>query len=500
MKDQTNMDVLVVGAGAAGLTLAIDLARRGVSYRLIDKLAEPFAGSRGKGIQPRSQEVFEDLGVLDRLVAIGGLYPTERKYRPDGSYEDDQVMEHPPATPDEPYHIRLMVPQFLTEQVLRERLAELGGAPEFGVELLGFEQDAEAVMAHVVTTAGRQTIQAKYLVGTDGGRSFVRKALEIDFPGKTLGVRAVVADVTINGLSRDYWRHWNEGDMARHMSLCPLGGTDLFQLQAPVPAEGDIDVSAEGLTQMIQERTGEHIVVEEVHWGSPYNMNARLADRYRVGRVFIAGDAAHIHPPTGGQGLNTSVQDTYNLGWKLAAVLAGAPDALLDSYEEERRPVAAGMLGLATKLLDAAKTGNVRRGREVRQLDIGYPESSLAFEAPRRTAGVLAGDRAPDAPMAGAGGQPRRLFDLMAGAHWTAIGYEAPRTTAPMPTAGLKVFRVGADGDTRDVDGHFAAAYALRPGSWLLIRPDGYVGAIVEAEQVAEVSKYLTGVGIPVSK
>src|ERR1700734_3910085 len=124
-------DLLICGAGAAGLTLAIDLARRGVSARLIDKLDGPFAGSRGKGIQPRSQEVFEDLGVIDRLMAAGGTYPPLRSYAADGPYKDPPVIEGGPAAPAEPYHLSLMVPQFLTEAVLRERLAELGHRPQF---------------------------------------------------------------------------------------------------------------------------------------------------------------------------------------------------------------------------------------------------------------------------------------------------------------------------------------------------------------------------------
>jgi len=123
------VDVLICGAGAAGLTLAIDLARRGVSFRLIEKMDVPFGGSRGKGIQPRTQEVFEDLGIIDRIVAAGGLYPPQREYRADGSYVESDVMEHEDATPAEPYHIPLMVPQFLTEGVMRERLAEIGTSP-----------------------------------------------------------------------------------------------------------------------------------------------------------------------------------------------------------------------------------------------------------------------------------------------------------------------------------------------------------------------------------
>lgn len=490
-------DVLICGAGAAGLTLAVDLARRGVAFHLIEKRDGPFQGSRGKGIQPRSQEIFEDLGVLDRLVAAGGKYPVQRAYREDGSYEQSSIMEPVAATADEPYHIPLLVPQFMTERVLRERLAELGHAVAFGRELVGFEQDGDGVTARLATSAGEELVRVRYLVGTDGGRSFVRHVLGLGFPGKTLGVRAVVADVVVDGISADAWHRWNEGDMERQMSLCPLSGTDMFQVQAPVPLEGEIDTSAEGLTHMIQERTGrDDIVVHSVSWGSAYMMNARLADRYRVGRVLLAGDAAHTHPPTGGQGLNTSLQDAYNLGWKLAAVLDSAPDALLDTYEVERRPIAAQVLGLSTRLLDEARRGVLRRGREVHQLDIGYPGSPLALEKPDRAGGILAGDRAPDAPLLGAAGQRLRLFELMRGPHWTAIGYEAAREAAPTPRKNLHVHRIGADGDLKDAEGHFAAAYGLAPGGWVLIRPDGYVGAIANAEGASALPDYLRGIGL----
>jgi len=280
--------------------------------------------------------------------------------------------------------------------------------------------------------------------------------------------------------------------MAKQMSLCPLMGTAMFQLQAPIPLEGEIDMSAEGLTRVVAERTGrDDIRIQSVSWASAFNMNARLADRYSVGRVFLAGDAAHIHPPTGGQGLNTSIQDAYNLGWKLAAVLRGAPGALLDSYEEERRPVAAQMLGLATKLLDAAKRGDMRRGREVHQLDIGYPESTLALEKPQRQGGLLAGDRAPDAPICGAAGQPTRLFALFQGPHWTLLcngGDGVP------PRAGLHIHSLGRD--IRDDGGHVRDAYGLADGDCVLIRPDGYVGAVVASTENAALDAYLRNVGV----
>jgi 2-polyprenyl-6-methoxyphenol hydroxylase-like FAD-dependent oxidoreductase len=489
-------DVLICGAGAAGLTLAVELARRGVNFRLIEKLADPFRGSRGKGIQPRTLEIFEDLGIVDRLVASGGVYPPLREYRDDGSYEDAPFFEVSDPTPQEPYQIPLMLPQFLTEAALRERLTELGHQPEFGCEMTGFQQDGESVTATIVSVKGEETIGLRYLVGTDGGHSFVRNALKIEFPGRTLGVRAVVADVIAAGLSREAWHRFNEGSMEKQISLCPLAGTEMFQLQGSIPLEGDIDLSAQGLSALVAQRTGRSdITIHSVSWASAFNMNARLADRYGDGRVFLAGDAAHTHPPTGGQGLNTSVQDAYNLGWKLAAVLSDAPQVLLDSYEQERRPIAAHMLGLATKLLEAAKAGSMRRGREVHQLDLCYPDSPLSLEKPERRSGVLAGDRAPDAPIRGAGGQPTRLFNLFKGIHWTLIGYEVERLSGVKPRAGLHIHAVGLRGDIVDDGGHIRDGYGVQTGDWVLVRPDGYVGAIVSSDHVSSLEAYLDSVG-----
>ncbi|WP_265584444.1 FAD-dependent oxidoreductase [Streptomyces antimycoticus] len=486
--------MIISGAGAAGLTLAIDLARRNVGFLLIDKAAEPFIGSRGKGIQPRSQEVFEDLGVIDRIVASGGEYPVQRYYTERGPV-DRPAIEMPDPTPEEPYQIPLLVPQFLTERRLRERLAELGHAPLYGHELIGIDQDGDGVSARIATPSGERAMRAAYLVGADGGRSFVRKSLNIGFPGKTLGVRAVVADVRADGVSADAWHRWGQG-MDTQVSLCPLYGTDMFQYQAALPFDVDIDVSAAGLTALFHERTGRtDIVVREVPWASVFEMNARLADTYRVGRVFLAGDAAHVHPPTGGQGLNTSVQDAYNLGWKLAAVLDGAPISLLDSYQQERRPVAEAVLGLSERLLEAAKDRYTSRGREVSQLDLGYVDSPLTLPTPHRDKGPLAGERAPDAPVTGAGGLGTRLFSLFQGPHWTLLGHESDRTAAPAARKGLHIHTTGPRGDLTDPGGHLRDAYGLAAGQWVLIRPDGYIAAIADTADLHTVEAHLDTVG-----
>lgn len=483
-----SIDVLICGAGAAGLTLAIDLARRGVAFRLIEKLPSPFQGSRGKGIQPRTQEVFEDLGFLDRAMATGGIYPPVRNYAADGSFVDQQMVgsDHP-ATPAEPYQLPLMVPQFLTEKLMRERLLELGGAVAFGVELTGFVSTYAGVEVTVRTGQDEKVIHARYLVGCDGGRSFVRSALGIDFPGKTLGIRAMVADVILEGLPRDVWHQFDGGE-GKHLSICPLAGTELFQIQGPIPLEGDIDLSADALTQRVAGATGrEDIVVRSVSWASAYTMNARLADRYRDGRVFLAGDAAHTHPPTGGQGLNTSVQDAYNLGWKLAAVLRGAPESMLDTYEAERRPIAAEMLGLSTRLLEGFKKGDNRRGREVQQLDLGYADSPLLLASDVATQ-LAPGSRAPDATVRGAGGSIARLFHLFKGTHWTLL----VRGSASLaPRAGMHMHRIGPGLEFDDHLGQFAEFYGVPDGAAILIRPDGYVAGVFTAAQPEALQRYL---------
>lgn len=498
MKQQFAVEVLICGAGAAGLMMAIDLARRGISFRLIEKTQQPFHGSRGKGIQPRTQEVFEDIGILDQIVAAGGVYPPERRYHDDGRHTDSAVTESAHSTPAEPYQQPLMLPQFLTERVMRDRLLELGHKPEFGCELIGFEQDADGVTAHLVSDTVQEHLRVSWLVGADGGRSFVRRVLDIGYPGKTLGIRALVADAVIPGLSREFWHRFSDGDMARQISFCPLAGTGLFQIQGPIPLTGEIDLSARGLTYLVAERTGrDDIQIQSVAWSSAYTMNARLADHYRIGRVFLMGDAAHIHPPTGGQGLNTSIQDAYNLGWKLAAVVTGAPESLLDTYEEERRPVAASMLGLATRLLEAQKQGDSRRGREVQQLDIGYPESSLALNGANREGKLSAGDRAPDAPVKEGADYASRLFNVYQGTHWTLLGHGTDRD-AVKPRPGLQIHTFGPQGDVVDDQGHFVDAYGLALGEWVLVRPDGYIGAIVAHDQLEILEGYLARVGLTV--
>ncbi len=493
---KNEIDVLICGAGPTGLTLALALAQRGVPFRIIEKMEAPFHGSRGKGLQPRTLEIFEDLGIIGQIMAAGGPYPPQREYQDDGSWHDSPTAEQRPPAPAEPYPMPWMLPQFLTEAAMRARLGELGREVDFGCELLGLEQQDQAVIARIANKGAEQLLQARYVVAADGGRSFVRNLSGIDFPGKTLGVRAVVADIFLDGLGRDVWHRFSGGAQEQQISLCPLAGTDMFQLQAALAGVEEPDLSVGGLTRMVRERSGRtDMTVVAVRWASVFQMHAKLAQRYRAGRVLLAGDAAHVHPPTGGQGLNTSIQDAYNLAWKLSAVLAGADATLLDTYEEERRPIAESMLGLSTRLLEEARRGEMRRGREVQQLDLGYPGSSLALEMPARKQGLRAGDRAPDAPIATRSGTRRRLFDLFRGTHWTLIGFHVT-SGETLAAQGLHVHLFGPDGDLVDLDGHFNDAYGLGRHDWILIRPDGYVGAIVAADNRKAIKDYLQRAGV----
>ncbi|MFF7134961.1 FAD-dependent oxidoreductase [Streptomyces sp. NPDC008196] len=449
-----NTDVLVVGAGPTGLALGIDLARRGVDALVVEKADRLFPGSRGKGIQPRTMEVFDDLGVLDAILAVGGTYPVGMVWQDGERVGEHRMFDPAEPTEDSPYNAPWMVPQWRTQEVLFARLVELGGRVAFEREVVGFERADQEADGVTVRFAAGPDVRARYVVAADGGRSVVRRTLGIGMTGETVDPNPLlVADTRITGLDRDNWHIFPpRSEHAGYLSICPLAGTEDFQVVAQFPEGTRVDLSAEAIRAVVAARS--HLApdsVTEVRWASDFRPRAALADRFRSGRVFLAGDAAHVHSPAGGQGLNTSVQDAYNLGWKLGAVLrGGAPAALLDTYEEERRPVAAQMLGIST----GVHRGEVRRGEATRQLGLGYRESSLTEETRTAPAGLCAGDRAPDGKLAGV-----RLFDAFRGPHWTlvAVGVEAPE----LPES------------VRVVTGDEQPSYGK---GLFLVRPDGYVG------------------------
>ena len=487
MRNQQVIDVLVIGAGPSGSTVAIDLVRRGFDVRIVDRSPHAFDGSRAKGIQPRSLEVLEDLGALDEVLAGGSTYP-KLGIHAGPLAVPWKMFTHREATPDVPYPNTWLIPQFRTDRALHARLGELGREIEFGRELTELTQDEDTVVAKVVGPDGVEEIVARYAVGADGGSSAVRKQLDIGFVGTTDEAdRVLIVDASVSGLARNRWHMW-PGLGGKLIGACPLPHSDMFQWMIRLTPDEKPPQEIGAIIDRIHSHTrNRHIQLHDIHWQSVFRPNIRLAQHYGRGRVFLVGDAAHVHTPAGAQGLNTGMQDGYNLGWKLGQVLAGADPALLDTYEAERQPIAAGVLGLSTEKwggIAKLDPSSMKRGKDEQQLSLTYYGGPLAPADSSDTSTLHVGDRAPDARLLGADGAETRLFDFFQGPHFTAIAY-GPGAARDLellnwPTTGaqLKRLTVGSAAGFSDPRNTLRSAYGLNGDTLLLIRPDGYVGHI----------------------
>jgi len=479
-------DVLVVGAGPVGLTLALDLARRDVRVRMVDRAPGTFPGSRAKGIQPRTLEVFDDLGIVDEAIAAGGAYP------PVGAHLGPvtipwRMFRHQDPTPQTPYPNVLLLPQSRTTDILRRAVQRHHVPVEFGTEVVEVCQDDLGATA--VLASGQQ-IRARYLVGADGGASVVRKSSDLRFEGTTDDTdKMIIVDATIDGLSRDRWHMWRR--TGGFVGACPLPHSPQFQVMIRLRPEENPDLSEPALAAQFRDLVGGSVTLRDVTWASIFRPNVRLVEQYRRGRIMVCGDAAHVHTPAGAQGLNTGVQDAYNLGWKLGQVLAGASEALLDSYGGERRPVAAQVLGRSSELYEGLRrprASKFTRSDEDRQLTISYHGGPLAPADSLRTTTLRVGDRAPDGPVMG---QSARLFDLYRGPHFTLLGF-GEQAVATLPSLswakrGAPLTRVAVTED-RGSDGVLAQTYGITEDTQLLIRPDGYIAHIATADWAASLA------------
>ncbi len=494
--------VLIVGAGPTGLALACDLARRGVRFRNVDKADACLVGSKGKGLQPRSLEVMDDFGIVQDVLSNGRFHIPFRAYDAGKVVGERAPHEGRNPTPSTPYASPLVIPQWRVEQALRGLLERSGDKVELATELVSIQQDENSVTATLRHHDTEEPIRCHYLVAADGGKSFVRKFLDVPFEGETWKEeRMYVGDVRLRGLDRDAWHSW-PNHPAGWLALCPLPSTDQFQFQAQVPPGDEREPSLELYQQLVRERTqGMDVELTEATWLSLYRPNIRMVSRYRVGRVFLAGDAAHVHSPAGGQGMNTGIQDAYNLGWKLDSVLRGAPDTLLDTYEEERLPVAANVLGLSTKLYRQVTTEGeekIRRDAVTLQLGITYKAMSLSQTVEGAKLRIASGDRAPDAPGLNAKGEAVRLFDLFRGPQFTLLrlfggGLEGAelRGVKFVDVRHAPFEKVSSGQIYVDAFGHVADAYGGGEGEYVLVRPDGYIGWIGFRENLGELREYL---------
>ena len=399
MEAQT--DVLVVGAGPAGLTLASELLRHGLTVRLIDAAEAPLPWSRAIAVHARTMEVLRQMGCVDALIAKG------QKLHGVTLWSAGSVivsMDFPELTTDFPYV--LSVSQCETEAVLLDALTRRGGAVERGTRLASFRQDGTGVTATLTKGDATTTARAAWLVGCDGAHSAVRKALDLPFEGSTYEDRFVLADVKVAWDTRDdrITSYFADDGLVACFPL-PAGRWRLILTDT---VEGDAAPTLEEVQAMFARRTGTGATLSDMVWSSRFRIHCRQVARYRDDRVLIAGDAAHIHSPAGGQGMNTGIQDAHNLAWKLAAVHKGhARDRLLSSYHDERHAVgqsvlrgtdAATRVGVArsavargvrdelARFLTSLEVVQQRVAREVSELTVHYERSAMVAED---VAGVL---------------------------------------------------------------------------------------------------------------
>ncbi|WP_153037032.1 rifampin monooxygenase [Amycolatopsis sp. YIM 10] len=331
------IDVLIAGAGPTGLMLAAELRLHGARVLVLEKEAEPPKYVRSLGLHVRSIEVMDQRGLLERFLANG-------KQAPLGGFFAG-ITTPAPDRLDTAHGYVLAIPQTTTDRLLAEHAVEAGAEIRRGCELTGLSQDGDGVTAEL---ADGTRLRSRYLVGCDGGRSTVRKLLGIGFPGEPAKVETLLGEMeadapveTVNSVVakiRETLKGFGLGQL-------PDGAYRVVVPAESVSEDRSVPPTIEEVRQQLRVYAGTDFGVHSPRWLSRFTDATRLAERYRSGRVLLAGDAAHVHPPMGGQGLNLGLQDAFNLGWKLAADLGGwAPDGLLDSYESERRPVAADVL------------------------------------------------------------------------------------------------------------------------------------------------------------
>lgn len=482
------MGVLIVGAGPTGMVAGLVLAANGVACRVLERRAQPGTSSRALGLQARSMELLAGLGLAGEIERVA--------YRLSGASMmrgDTELSRFTWVPPQSPYPYTYVLPQSGLEDILRHRLRAAGVEIETGAQVQTVTQRETAVE---VTLADGREMAAEWLIGADGSRSRVRDELGIELAGRETGETYYLADIVLDKRPPFQDSAMWLGPAGPFMLMRLPGGDELWRIFAdmtdteslaerPGPGIGELQT-------LLDERGPSRMRITEVQWTSIYRTRVGLATGYRRERVFLAGDAAHVFPPFGGQGMNLGIQDAVDLAWRLAGVEHGAPADLLTAYETERRPVAAAtirdvesrrrlyalrnpvartfrdaLLRYGSRIPGAARKASLQNS----QLDVGYRRG----RGWRLARGPQNGDRAPDAPLA-----EGTVHDRLGVDHFTLLVFGAASSsgnpygatdTAPS-AAGTVEVRID---DETDPTGAARDRYGLRRGGYVLIRPDGYV-------------------------
>jgi 2-polyprenyl-6-methoxyphenol hydroxylase-like FAD-dependent oxidoreductase len=485
-----NNTVLIVGAGPTGMTAAIELKRMGMDVRIVDKSNHMAQHSQALVVQARTLEQLQRYGLADTAIAHGRKL-REAKFYSEGKLIVDFKLDHV----ESPYPFALFIPQSETEALLNGHMESLGVKAEREVELISLTQEPQlrATLRHA---DGRtEEVSPRWLIGCDGAHSAVREKTGTAFEGASVGISFFLADAEITGadLPQDELSlHVSRGNVVFLARLTDRIVRLIVALHEQPKIDSDRELTVQDLQGMV-DRVGVRIQIHSADWMTPFHVTDRQAKHYRVGNVFLAGDASHIHSPVGGQGMNTGIQDVANLAWKLAAVARGADDALLDSYEEERGEVGKALLRFTQRGLKLATISNpvIEKLRDtfapivvllplvqrnamgfVSETAIEYRSSSIVVDF-GGDGHMRAGDRLPDLPLLNRGVRSRLLEDWTAPRH-RVFGLNLDKDDIETMRSELRDAQVVSlassdfNGEGRKLLGD--------DGKMFVLRPDGYVG------------------------
>lgn len=541
--------VLIVGAGPTGLTMGCELARRGISFRIIDKAAAPSDKSKAFGIHARTMEVFENMGLIDSVLDEGNIcngFDIYDRGRPLASLSFSSI--------ESKYPYLLILAQSDTEKVLNQRLESYGVKVEREKELLGIDRGPDKCRSHVKLPDGsEEIIESAYVAGCDGAHSTVRHVLGLEFKGAPYPNYWLLADCNLDW---DYPSHHlsafvHPKGITAYFPLYKDRGRLMFELQNAPVTDDMPEPTLDDVRRLMGEREIKYKSVTDPNWLAYFKLHHRMVDRYGDGRIFLSGDAAHIHSPMGGQGMNTGIQDAYNLAWKLALVLEGkSPESLLASYNAERQPVgeevvsltdkATRMAGIQNPILGAIRNKVVGIASRIgavqekllatlSQVEIHYKESPIVSERwyqPDTVEGyhgyrddLTAGERVRDYRLKNLSGGEENLYGLLrngihnlllfTGGDPEDMELDELRKIHGAITAkyeGLIATHVvagprGVPEDYRHmssvlIDGelHMHKDFGAGRASLYLVRPDGYVGFRNQPTSLDDLEEYLPGI------